>query len=242
VTEIYSKIEPVLDEIKTIIEPFCGSSAVSFYISTKHPKRFRYILNDIDPSLTELYKIMQSDVKPFEKEINLLIDEFNTFKDDIKRKEWYNQLKKSTSIYSYLFTNKYFNLRSCLYPTFDRLKSIKPFKFSDYPIYRFLQEEDVTILSKEGINIIQEYDYKDHLIILDPPYISTCNSFYIGKDMNIYEYLLNNREFNSKLIIILEDIWMVNLIFKDYLRSKTYKKSYNLSQKKTNHVIFSNYK
>ena len=30
------------DEIDTIIEPCCGSSAVSFYISTQYPRKFKY--------------------------------------------------------------------------------------------------------------------------------------------------------------------------------------------------------
>ena len=32
-----------LDNITTIIEPFCGSCALSYYISTKYPNKFKYI-------------------------------------------------------------------------------------------------------------------------------------------------------------------------------------------------------
>ncbi len=40
-----------LTNIDIIIEPFCGSYALSFYISTLHPNRFKYILNDNDTHL-----------------------------------------------------------------------------------------------------------------------------------------------------------------------------------------------
>ena len=34
------------EKIKTIVEPFCGTSAYSYYLSTLYPKKFKYILND----------------------------------------------------------------------------------------------------------------------------------------------------------------------------------------------------
>ncbi len=43
--------------VKIIIEPFCGSSAMSFYIATIYPKKFEYVLNDINNHLIELYRI-----------------------------------------------------------------------------------------------------------------------------------------------------------------------------------------
>ena len=51
-----------LDGIDTIIEPFCGSSAMSCYLSMKYPRRFKYILNDLDPMLIELYHLMKDKV------------------------------------------------------------------------------------------------------------------------------------------------------------------------------------
>ena len=42
VTRIYETLK--LENITTIVEPFCGTAAVSFYISTLHPQKFKYIL------------------------------------------------------------------------------------------------------------------------------------------------------------------------------------------------------
>lgn len=32
-----------LSKIKTIIEPYCGSSAMSYYLSTIYPNKFNYV-------------------------------------------------------------------------------------------------------------------------------------------------------------------------------------------------------
>ena len=52
VEQIFDKID--LKDIDTIIEPFCGSSAMSYYLSTLYPKKFKYILND---NSKEIYNI-----------------------------------------------------------------------------------------------------------------------------------------------------------------------------------------
>ena len=39
VENLYNFLKSKLENIKNIVEPFCGSSALSFYISTLHPKK-----------------------------------------------------------------------------------------------------------------------------------------------------------------------------------------------------------
>jgi site-specific DNA-adenine methylase len=41
VEKIYENIKDKLDDIDNIIEPFCGTSALSCYISQQHPKKFK---------------------------------------------------------------------------------------------------------------------------------------------------------------------------------------------------------
>ena len=53
VENLYNVIKDKLDEVDIIIEPFCGSSAMSYYISTQHPKKIKYILNDNNKKLIE---------------------------------------------------------------------------------------------------------------------------------------------------------------------------------------------
>ena len=63
VVKLHDYIVDKLDGIDTIIENFCGSSAMSYYISTKYPKRFKYILNDMNPRLIELYCLVKDKQK-----------------------------------------------------------------------------------------------------------------------------------------------------------------------------------
>jgi site-specific DNA-adenine methylase len=45
--------------IWNIVEPFCGTS-MSYYIHTLHPLEFKYILNDNNQHLIELYNILKT--------------------------------------------------------------------------------------------------------------------------------------------------------------------------------------
>jgi site-specific DNA-adenine methylase len=78
VERIYKTIKDELKNIKYIVEPFCGTSALSYYISTKHPKKFTYILNDNNKLLIEFYEILKDDDKT-----NELIEKLNKFFSDI---------------------------------------------------------------------------------------------------------------------------------------------------------------
>ena len=73
VVKIYSMID--MDKYDTIVEPFCGSSAISYYIWTKNKDRnIKYILNDNNKNLIELYKICMDEEKTiqFQNEVNEL--------------------------------------------------------------------------------------------------------------------------------------------------------------------------
>jgi len=60
--------------------------------------------------------------------------------------------------------------------------------------------------------------------------------------MNIYEYLCNNdiKKQKAKIYLILENIWIIQLLFKKNNKLLIYDKKYETSQKKTNHVIICN--
>ena len=57
VERIYELLD--FEGIDYIIEPFCGTSALSFFISTMLPNRFKYILNDIDKDLIDMYNLLK---------------------------------------------------------------------------------------------------------------------------------------------------------------------------------------
>jgi hypothetical protein len=65
--------------------------------------------------------------------------------------------------------------------------------------------------------------------------------FYQNFNTNIYEFFSNNniKQFKAKLILILENNWIIKLLFKNE-KSFIYDKQYQVSKKKTNHIIISN--
>ena len=101
VLKLYETIEPNLKDIKTIIEPFCGTSAFSYYISLKHPKKFNYILNDNNKYLIELYNIAKDDEK-----LKQLIEELDVMILDIDKIK-YNTIIKEDNVKAWLIKNKF---------------------------------------------------------------------------------------------------------------------------------------
>lgn len=117
--------------------------------------------------------------------------------------------------------------------------------------FDFIKNGNIIITCDEWINIFDKLkNDKEALFIIDPPYINSCNEMYnlnIGykENINIYEYMFNNdlNNFLSRIIFILEDIWIIKILFKDNIK-ETYKKMYQMNnimggkgKKKTNHLI-----
>lgn len=233
VKDIYNELN--LNDIEYIIEPFCGSSAMSYYISTLHPNKFTYILNDNNNYLIELYIILQDDKlsSDFEKIINKLIDKF---KDN---KEEYDSIKKENDLISWFIGNKYYEMRPFIYP---RNKKIKYLSINDYPITKFLRNEKVIMSNLDALDIINKYkDNNKSLLFLDPPYMTLDNNLYKNPSMTIYEYLYENNinDMKCKCVLVLQDNIFTKLLFKNNYK-KEYNKRYELSNKKHTHVIISN--
>ena len=230
------------DNITTIIEPFCGSAAISYYISTQQPNKYNYILNDNDPLLIKIYNILKDEEQTnlLNDKINILIDKFNLYTDDTQRKLYYNIICNTDNVESYIFKNKYKGIRPGLYPQMNKLKQIKKIDLKTYPIYKFLQSENVEICNMDGLEFIKsKKDDINNLLILDPPYLACYNDFYNNSDINIYEYLNDNNinNFNCSIYLILENMWMVKLLFRNNNIIDTYNKTYEMSKKKTSHII-----
>jgi hypothetical protein len=240
-----------LDNITTIIEPFAGSSAMSYYISTIYPNRFKYILNDNDKINYEMFKVSRDPVltDEFNEKMNKIIDQFNTYTDDIPRKAYYTSIDKTT-LEGYIFTTKYCRLRRGLYPLLTRTKQIKPFKIQEFPIHHFYNNEDVSYTNIDGVEMIQN-NYDDEtsnrkLFLVDPPYLKTSKGFgfYNNLNMDIYDWILEYEELvlNNKnnFIFILEIIDEIEILFSNFKTLSVYDKRYKMSQRNTKHIVYSN--
>jgi len=240
VEKIYNEIKDELDKYKTIVEPFCGTSAFSYYIWLNNKnKDLTYILNDNNKNLIELYNISKDEEK-FKNLYNSLVK----LQEETTNKEKYLDVvkKADTDLISYIFIHKIYTIRPGLYPinkkfTIDSWKT-----FLNAPIIEFIRNAKITFLNKEAIEVYNEYKGNNKaLIFLDPPYLASENTWYKDPKVNIYEYLFINEIKKEKALIILclENIWVIKLLFKGY-KTITYDKKYEASKKKTEHIIILN--
>jgi len=258
VVTIYNQIN--FDNINTIVEPFCGSCAVSYYIWTQNKdKNYKYILNDIDPNLISLLRLIkEGNYKDVEDDVNKIREEILTYEDDMESaKKIYLEYIKKNNISSYFLSHKYYALRPALFPS--RKQDFKNFyskiDISQHPVYEFFTNADIELYNEDAFNIIDKYDYETSFMFLDPPYIERDNTNYIkitNKNIsNIYETLyykkLNNLK--CKMMICHEYNWIFKLLFYDYINDDDkYQKIYsqnisaNTWRKKTYHICAKNYK
>ena len=237
--DLYNEFKDKLEKISTIIEPFCGTSSFSYYISLKHPKKFKYVLNDNNKFLIELYETAK-DEKKLEKLINLLNSKIKELD-----KEKYNMIVKEKTFLSWIIINKIYLINPGRCPNFDGVrKNITSFDYlKDCPIINFLKTEDITFYYIDGIEIVDKYKNDEcNFIFLDPPYLISCNDFYADAKINVYEYLYENQINNMKALIILclESNWIIKLLFNNQVK-KEYSKKYEISKKHTTHLIISNF-
>lgn len=234
VENIVNKIS--LNNITHIVEPFCGSCCLSWYISTLHPKKFTYILNDNNGYLIQLLKIAR-DKEKFKK----LIKQLNNIVLNID-KEKYDKICKLPLLSSWIIKHKIYAIRPGLFPlnyspkTFDYLE--------DCPIVNFLRTEKIYIKCIDGISLLEKVNkYKKCLIFMDPPYLSSCNDLYYNSNTNIYKYIFDNPidNYKAKIYLCLENIWIIKLLFHNQGKIlDEYNKTYEMSKKKTTHIIISN--
>jgi 16S rRNA G966 N2-methylase RsmD len=146
---------------------------------------------------------------------------------------------------SWFISNKIYSMRPGLYNLNYKYNDEKKLKFKDYEIFKFLIDEDVEILNTDGIDLIKKYfESEKNLIFIDPPYLDSCNDFYSDKrNTNIYEYICNNNLIKKKsfILLVLEETWVIKLLFKNYF-SVRYSKIYQYSKKKTFHMLIANNK
>lgn len=232
---------------KNIIECFCGSSTISFHIWKKYGNQFNYHLNDLDNKLIDVYFLLRDkSIEEIEDNINIIKNKFLSYENDKERKEYFNnEIVKSNNIYNYIFNKKYSTFRAGLCPSLKRIPK-SDFKISAecQQFIEFIKSPNVYIYGDDWKNIFNKFkDQNDAIIILDPPYMFSCNRNYEKQDCSVYEYFFNNSiSYNdANIYFILEDIWIIRLLFQNQKILLQYDKKYELRTKKTTkHIIISN--
>ena len=237
--------------ITTIIEPFCGSCAISYYISTLHPKQYKYILNDNNEYLKDLFEIMKSDekIKEFEKNIlNIHFQIMDETLSDAEQVKKYNEITRQKNIYSWFYMNKAYRIRPGLFDITKKRFNPDKFSLKSSAIYNFFNTENIEFTTEDGKDCYDKYKNNiKNAIFIDPPYLDASNGYYKKTHINIYEYLYENDIKNEKafIMLILADKWFIKLLFKDDIKY-SYIKKYDATNVKTlnknivNHLIITN--
>jgi len=238
VEEIINNIH-ISKHINIVCEPYCGTGSFSFYISSLYPNKYIYLLNDNDQKLIELYTVAQNG-----ESLQKLQDEVNELITDMDKTKYNEIVKNKDSLASYLIRRKIYNRFPGLFPIDNRTVP-KTINLIDCPIVNFLRTENVTFSCGDGLEFYKSHcDNKNTMIFLDPPYLDSCNTMYSDNcNTNIYDYLFKNsiRKNKAYIVLCLENNWIIKLLFKNY-KIHTYDKRYELSKKKTSHMIATNKK
>lgn len=245
VEAVYEHVKDDIDNASVVVEPFCGSSAFSFYVWKYHDekKEKKYILNDDCKHLIDLYKLMKSgEIVQFIENVNSIC--FNDDGEFKLSKEEYVDIVKGDDLTGYFVKNKIYNFRVGLYPQQGK-RSVKKIDLKIYAdLLDFIQSPNVSLTCGDGVDVIEKYkEDKTAFLFIDPPYMATSNKFYeYETTTNTYEYMVGKEPtyYKCKMCFVLEYMWMIKLIFKDW-SLLTYDKKYNsFKKRKVIHSIITN--
>lgn len=237
VEKIHEYLKDKLEGVETIVEPFCGSSAMSVYLAMQYPGRFKYILNDFDEGLVELYRVMHDEAR-----FNVFVAELNEIVKTIVNKEAYLVATRQPGVMAFFIKNAIYSIKPGLYKT---EYTPKAYNYDDRAILHFLRTENVQITHGDGCDVLQQYqDDASCLMLVDPPYLLSDNSNYSNgcRASNIYEYCFNHSidTMKARVVFVLADNWILRCIFKGCIR-ESYDKAYTMAKKtKLKHIIISN--
>jgi site-specific DNA-adenine methylase len=244
--DLYSLIDS--GKITRIIEPFCGSCAVSYHLFEKYGSdKLEFHLNDID---SDLMRLLQ-EVK--EKGSKHIIEWVNEQCKDLTR-ERFKEIISGSDVNSYVFKRKVHGLRYGMFPASNR-------KYGDYDpkryelLDKFFMSPNTHLYEGDYADIFERFKNDDKaLIFIDPPYLDSFNAYYYShkgkategndneiKDMTkVYADIVNLLKCPCKVLSVQNANGLLRHLYKDYIKLE-YDKLYNFTRKRTKHMIISNY-
>jgi hypothetical protein len=232
-------IQPQINDKTIFIEPFCGSSIVSFNVYKQINKNIEFHINDIDSLRIEFFRNMRDEEK--RKELYKLEESIVK----IGSEEYNNIIKKhiSKSIQNeyipYVISKRIHSYRHGLYPINKKiiLKEISKNWIN------FFNKAKIT--NNDFMEVMDEYkENEDAFLYLDPPYLDSYNAGYntysneshneelkIKDNTQIYldflDFLANAK---CKILFSINDCALTRYLYKDFIK-ETYNHKYNNSYK-----------
>jgi hypothetical protein len=108
----------------------------------------------------------------------------------------------------------------------------------------FLKQPYVHITHGDWFEVFEPFKNDETaLFMIDPPYVVACNDFYTDRKLNMYQYFYDNKIESNKshIYLILEDLWILRILFANNKILLKYAKQYQVSKKETNHIIIYNH-
>jgi site-specific DNA-adenine methylase len=237
-------------KIDKIVEPFCGSCAVSLHCAIKEQMQFKYHVNDIDESHINFLKYVNKNGT------KILFNLIKNFWLDIPQKDQnkktYGKLFKKYKLeddcplkYAHkIFFEKFNGLRVGCFPTTKKCSITYHYENTD----KFFSNAIITC--KDYNEIFNMYkDDEKALLFLDPPYFDSGNKDYINKGINGQNIIDNTKMYidiinllktcKCKVILIINKNAITDFIYNEYIK-KSYDKIYQRTKKKTKHTIINN--
>jgi site-specific DNA-adenine methylase len=227
-------IQPQINNKTIFIEPFCGSSIVSFNVYKKINKDIEFHINDIDKIRTDFYINMRDEEK--RKELYKLEESIVK----IGSEEYNKVIKKNnpkfmlTEYIPYIISQRIHSFRRGLYPTTKKI------------ILKEISENWINFFNKAKITnndfkeVMNEYkENEDAFLYLDPPYMDSFNGGYAAyhttnynEDFSVkdntymYIFLLEFlKNCKCKVLFSINDNSLTNYLYKDYIK-ETYNHKY----------------
>lgn len=242
----YFKDSIELNNIKSIVEPFCGSCAMSFHIWIEHREKFNYYLNDKDDTIFKHFEYLKkNNIIELIKKINIEKQQYSTKEKLLElHKNWLednDEFKKIILSKLSRFSFQSLTTGRCFHNTKQLWQSTtRPHKYMIL-FEEFLKSPNVFFTNNDWNDCYNKFkDDKEALILFDPPYVNSCNDFYKHRSLDIYDKLDDIYKNNARSYFIIQKNDKTDELFKEWNELVVYDKMYNMTQKKTQHIVYSN--
>ncbi len=254
-----------LDDVETIIEPFCGSCAFSYYCFTKLNFNKFFEMNDIDEYLINFLNNIKNKTSSIFNEIIDFLKKNNELINNDKNffSKYMHNNKDHSTFLNYWLYKAYIRKVGTITPFYKNNKInvsekiIKKFFESRQKLDLFFCNKNINYTCNDYILTFEKFkNDKNAFLFLDPPYLSSDNSYYysfggqtedktednfIFDHTKIYIDIMNFLKIcKCKVLLIINKNAINEYIFNEFVKGE-YIKIYQLTKKKTYHLIISNY-
>ncbi len=234
--EVQEVLKYLPSSFNTLVDPFCGSCSLSAGIWEKYPNT-SVVVGDTYETLIEVLGVIRYEDPDH---ISAIIEGELV---DITKERWVSSVKKPNWIW-FLISNIWAGIRPGMFPA-NKKKPNFAEKLNTPEYKRFLQACSIELF--DGLEMMERYrDDPDAFLVLDPPYIGSDNTAYLGRDKKLkldelYEtikvFMLSCK---CKVMLIINHSIFVRYMFAGMIKHK-YPKRYKMSGSRVEHCIITNY-